>query len=153
VLLVAGVEARQRLRGVDSTRPDTAVTLEQSPPHRAAAGDYSPEEAVMRRLLLVLCCLAAVSPAHALRCGTGVVNPGDSTLKLLHLCGQPTLKEQQSRRVLQRTYDRIRGAYYDDYISVPYEVWTYNFGPRRFIQLITIEDGKIKDIESGGYGY
>ena len=107
----------------------------------------------MRRILLLFCCLALAAPAHALRCGTGVVSTGDSTMKLLQYCGEPTMREQQERRVPTRSYDQFRGAYYDDYIAVPYEIWTYNFGPRRFVQRITIEDGKIKQIESAGYGY
>jgi len=107
----------------------------------------------MRRILLLCCFLILAAPAYALRCGNGIVDTGDTTLKLVRLCGQPTLKEQQQRRVLTRSYDRVRGLYFDDYLSVPYEVWTYNFGPQRFVQRITIEDGKIKQIESSGYGY
>jgi hypothetical protein len=107
----------------------------------------------MRRILLLCCCLILAAPAYALRCGSGIVDTGDTTLKLVRLCGQPTLKEQQERRVLTRSYDQLRGVYFDDYLTVPYEIWTYNFGPQRFVQRITIENGKIKQIESSGYGY
>jgi hypothetical protein len=107
----------------------------------------------MRRIFLLCCCLALSAPAHALRCGTNVVSEGDSTMTLLHHCGEPTMREQQERRVLSRRYDSLRGVYYDDYILVPYEIWTYNFGPRRFIQRITIEGGRIRSIEGAGYGY
>jgi hypothetical protein len=107
----------------------------------------------MHRTLLLLCCLAATAPAHALRCGTGVVSKGDSTMKLLRECGEPTMTEKQERSVATRSYDPARGTYYDDFVAIPYEIWTYNFGPRRFVQRITIEDGKIRSIESAGYGY
>ena len=107
----------------------------------------------MHRILLLLGCLVLTAPAYALRCGTGVVNVGDSALQLLRNCGEPTLKDRQERRILTRNYDAFRGVYYDDYVTVPYEIWMYNFGPRRFVQHIVIEDGKIKSIESAGYGY
>ncbi|MCG6940350.1 MAG: DUF2845 domain-containing protein [Thiohalocapsa sp.] len=107
----------------------------------------------MRQILLLCCCLALTNPAYALRCGTAVVSEGDSTMNLLRFCGQPTMKERQDRRILTRSYDAVRGIYVDDYVTVPSEIWTYNFGPRRFVQRITIEDGKIKQIESAGYGY
>jgi hypothetical protein len=94
----------------------------------------------MRRILLLCCCLILAAPAYALRCGSGIVDNGDTTLKLVRLCGQPTLKEQQERRVLTRSYDQLRGVYFDDYLTVTYEIWTYNFGPQRFVQRITNEN-------------
>jgi hypothetical protein len=111
----------------------------------------------MRRLPLSLPLLAVLaltlSPAaHALRCGTNIVDRGDTTLTLLRNCGKPTLKEQLVERVPYRAYDRQRNAYYTGYEERPYEVWTYDFGPRRFVQRITIKDGKIYSIESQGYG-
>jgi hypothetical protein len=107
----------------------------------------------MRRLPLLLLCIAFTAPAHALRCGTEIVSEGDSTFELLQSCGEPTLKERSERRVPYQLYDRVHGRYVTAFDSVPVEIWTYNFGPRRFIQRITIEDGRIKRIESGGYGY
>jgi hypothetical protein len=32
-------------------------------------------------------------------------------------------------------------------------VWTYNYGPSRFIDYVRIENGKVRKIYSGGYGY
>lgn len=101
----------------------------------------------------MLLCLLTAAPAQALRCGTDVVNEGDRTFKLLQTCGEPTLVEQGRRRVPYRIYDNVLGQYAMAYDDVPVEIWTYNFGPQRFIQYITIEDGRIKHIESGGYGY
>jgi len=98
---------------------------------------------------LVLCAL----PAHALRCGNNIVGEGDSTMLLLRNCGEPTLKEHFVNRTPVETYDRARGKYFTAYDEQPYDVWTYNFGPRRFVQRITIKGGKIHSIESQGYGY
>ncbi|WP_295881995.1 DUF2845 domain-containing protein [uncultured Thiohalocapsa sp.] len=107
----------------------------------------------MHRCLVLLFCLAVAAPAQALRCGTNVVSEGDSTFKLLKTCGEPTLRETTERKIPYQIYDRVQGRTITAYDSVPVEIWTYNFGPRRFIQRITIEDGRIKRIESGGYGY
>jgi hypothetical protein len=104
--------------------------------------------------LSLLACLAlSALPAHALRCGNNIVSEGDSTMRLLRNCGEPTLKEQFVDRMPVRTYDQVNNAYYTAYDEQPYDVWTYNFGPRRFVQRITIKSGKIHRIESQGYGY
>lgn len=103
--------------------------------------------------LLLLACLGAAAPAHALRCGTGVVSEGDSTFELLHTCGEPTMTERTERPIPYQVYDGFLGDYVTVYDSVPVDIWTYNFGPRRFVQRITIEAGRIKRIESLGYGY
>jgi hypothetical protein len=111
----------------------------------------------MRRSLAslsLLACLALCAlPAHALRCGNNIVSEGDSTMLLLRNCGEPTQKEHFVDRIPVGTYDQVRGEYYTAYDEQPYDVWTYNFGPRRFIQRITIKGGKIHRIESQGYGY
>ena len=102
---------------------------------------------------LVVFLLLFAAPAHALRCGNKIVSEGDSTMLLLRNCGDPTLKEQFVDRVPVRAYDQVRNAYYTTYDEQPYDVWTYNFGPQRFVQRITIKGGKIHRIESQGYGY
>jgi hypothetical protein len=111
----------------------------------------------MRRSLAslsLLACLALCAlPVHALRCGNNIVSQGDSTMLLLRNCGEPTLKEQFVDRVPVRAYDQVRNESYTTYDEQPYDVWTYNFGPRRFVQRITIKGGKIYRIESQGYGY
>ncbi|MGB5734726.1 MAG: DUF2845 domain-containing protein [Thiohalocapsa sp.] len=102
---------------------------------------------------LLCCLLLGAAPAYALRCGNNVVSEGDSTLLLLRHCGEPTLKEQVVDRVPVRAYDQFRDEYYLLYEEQSYDVWTFNFGPRRFVQRITIKGGKIYRIESQGYGY
>jgi hypothetical protein len=110
-------------------------------------------EVSMRRAILMSCLLAAALPAHALRCGSSVISEGDSTLRLTQFCGQPAQVEQHEERVAVQRYDQYRNTYYTDYVVKPYEVWVYNFGPRRFINRIEIRDGVIKTITKGGYGY
>ncbi|MCF7977160.1 MAG: DUF2845 domain-containing protein [Chromatiaceae bacterium] len=107
----------------------------------------------MRHLALIGCLLLAAAPAHALRCGNSVISEGDSTLRLKRFCGEPAQVEQREDRVAVERYDSSRQHYYTDYVVKPYEIWTYNFGPRRFINRIEVRDGVIKQITTGGYGY
>lgn len=106
--------------------------------------------------LLLLCCLLALlasTPAWALRCGTAVVSRGDSSLVLRERCGEPDQIDRfENRRAIERL-DRATGSYVTEFVSAPYEVWTYNFGPRRFITRITIRRGLVEAIETGGYGF
>lgn len=98
--------------------------------------------------------LFAAGSAEALRCSSNVVSEGDNTAALEKKCGQPTRVEQFDRRVSQRVYGMSQGDYYTEEVAFPYEVWTYNFGPRRLLTLITVENGKILRIETNnGYGY
>ncbi len=107
----------------------------------------------MRRLAFFLCLLVVALPAHALRCGGRVVQTGDSSLRLIQFCGEPARVENREDRIAIERYDSRRGEYYTEYVSEPYELWTYNFGPRRFINIIEIRDGVIRDIRTGGYGF
>jgi hypothetical protein len=110
-------------------------------------------ELIMARAVLLLVGLCLAAPALALRCGAGVVSEGDSTYELLTTCGEPTLLERTERQVPYQVYDYVYRQYVTAYASVPVEIWTYNFGPQRFVQRITIDDGRIKRIESLGYGH
>jgi hypothetical protein len=92
----------------------------------------------------------AAGPARAddsLRCDGGLVAAGDTALDLLAKCGQPALRED---RVVERAV--VVGAYERRDASVV-ERWTYNFGPERFLQVVTLEGGKVRHVQRGGYGY
>jgi len=104
-------------------------------------------------LLLSVLLLGGIAPAHALRCGNYLVTEGDSSARLRQVCGAPTQLEQVDERVPVSRYDRVRDIYYTDYVLEPYEIWTYNFGPRRFMMRIQVRQGKVTDIQSLGYGY
>lgn len=111
--------------------------------------------------------LLAPDPALAFRCGNKLVTEGDPADKVLTICGEPTGVQQ---RVIYRTGitrprfrvdDRPGGIHlrrevlgYDrSYEEVLVEEWTYNFGPRRLMQLVIFENGFVADIEQLGYGY
>jgi hypothetical protein len=108
--------------------------------------------------LLALAALAATAlpmPAEAaLRCGTRLVNEGDSAGELFAHCGEPTAVDRKTilqPPVIWRHGRPVRvggGA-----IEVQVEFWTYNFGPNQLMRRIRIEDGRVKSIETLGYGY
>jgi hypothetical protein len=37
--------------------------------------------------------------------------------------------------------------------AVPVERWTYDRGNRRLVRYLTFRDGRLADIDEGGYGY
>lgn len=85
------------------------------------------------RLGLAALLLGAATAAHgALRCGTELVTEGDSVVKLLEACGDPTTGDP------------------DLYLDTA--EWTYNFGPEAFMYRVLIRDGAVERIEELGRG-
>lgn len=97
--------------------------------------------------------LGMAAPAHALRCGNYLVAEGDPSTRLRQVCGAPAHIERIDERIPVRRYDPRRDEYYNDSVIEPYEIWTYNFGPRRFMMRIVVRRGVVTDIQSLGYGY
>jgi hypothetical protein len=96
--------------------------------------------------------MTLATDAEALRCGTRLISPGDHQAKLLEFCGEPVTVESRHGRGLYRgNRDRpfIPGLFQD----VLVENWTYNFGPRRLMRRVRIEDGFVVEIKQLGYGF
>ena len=87
--------------------------------------------------------------ADSIACAGGIVQTGDTKLDLLAKCGRPTLVEDQARE--RETFDARNGVARRVY--VPVDVWTYDFGRNRFVQVVRIARGRVVAIERGGYGY
>ncbi len=110
----------------------------------------------MRYVPIVLIGLLVAGPAQALRCGNAIVSEGDDTFKLTQRCGQPTSVERIDAPVVnQPIYNALGNPI--GYQPVPtgdsYEIWTYNFGPQRFVARITVKNARIFKINEAGYGY
>lgn len=119
----------------------------------------------MHAALLGLLMLAA-TPALAFRCGNRIVSEGDHYSKVLKYCGEPIGVQE---RVIYREgitrprfrvegpdglqYDREVLRYDRSYVEVLVEEWTYNFGPRRLMQLVRFENGFVVAVDQLGYGY
>lgn len=101
--------------------------------------------------LLVLACLSTV-PAWALRCGNRLVSVGEPQTAVWHKCGEPDTADWRMNYRVIPGYDAF-GFARPVYVPVMTEVWVYNFGPQRFMQEMSFEDGRLVAIESLGYGY
>ena len=73
---------------------------------------------------------------------------GMTRLELMARCGEP---DDWHIRVIQRHYDPAR-PYLGSSVVLE-EEWVYNFGPSRFIRVLTLVDGRVREIEWGGRGY
>lgn len=108
-----------------------------------------------RFTLIVLTVLALNAPAWAMRCGNNLVVEGDTKYQVYQRCGNPDFQET---RIIYRSV-RIRGSGLnqpgmDVYETIPVQIeeWTYNFGPERFIELLTFENGRVTNIRPLDYG-
>ena len=115
-------------------------------------------------ILAVLIALAlAPPPAEAMRCGSRLVSEGDPREKVYADCGPPANVEAWDEEQYEyfgrppdprqyREFERYGSAYRVRTV-VRVEVWTYNYGPSRFVDYVRFENGRVRRIESGGYGY
>jgi hypothetical protein len=82
--------------------------------------------------------------ADSIQCDGGIVSVGDSKIDLLGKCGPPALVDERPDKRWTSTGGRA---------LVAVEQWTYNFGPNRFLQFVTLVDGRVTRVDRGGYGY
>lgn len=96
---------------------------------------------------------AARASESSLRCEGGLISLGDSQLDVLGKCGEPALRD--SRTVEQATVAREADlpAVSGERVSAVVHDWAYNFGPQRFMYVVTLGGSKVVAIERGGYGY
>lgn len=101
-------------------------------------------------LLTALTCLALVllsaERAEAFRCGSRLVSEGDSKAEVLAKCGRPTRTEAWTEEQVIKTEEGERR------ITIRYERWTYDRGPRTLIRLLTFKNDILIEIKTGGYG-
>jgi hypothetical protein len=94
--------------------------------------------------LLLLGLSGACQADGSFRCGNSLISVGDPSAVLLIKCGRPLTIDSRSQAVI------------DDYghrqIISTGEVWTMYLGHDRFMQLVTVEGGIIKNIEDGPRG-
>jgi Protein of unknown function (DUF2845) len=113
----------------------------------------------MKRLwpCLVLALLAAqVARAEdSLRCGSRIASTGDSKYRVLQICGEPvTVSVEGYMQQARLWYTGARYYYLDPpFAYVPIEVWTYNFGPNKFLRRLRFEGDELVDIRADGYGF
>jgi hypothetical protein len=102
-------------------------------------------------LLLTVLCLSA-ELAHALRCGNRLVGMGASTAEVFDKCGEPVARDQWVEYRTVSPPSSFAPPQEQVYLPVIIEEWVYNFGAHRFMQKFHFEDGRLRDLQSLGYG-
>jgi hypothetical protein len=106
-------------------------------------------------LSLAACLIfSGMALADSFRCGSKLLTDGDSTAKVEALCGPPETIER--REILGRPIHWFRGRPFyvsHDFVVIPVEYWTYNFGPSKLMRRLRFEDGLLVDVETLGHGY
>lgn len=104
----------------------------------------------LRAVIAALLLLAAVSPAHAFRCGSRIITTGDHADEILRYCGEPASVQV---RVLHLPYVRDWRPYPGIIDEVVVEEWVFNRGPHQLMRSVRLENGFVAEIKSLGYGY
>ena len=104
-------------------------------------------------------------PCFAFRCGTELVDEGDTKYEVLHKCGEPShIESWEEERIqrdygLRREYDSRTGQYHWSRAPllvkerVKIDEWTYNRGPTEFIRYLRFENGILTNISTGDKGF
>ncbi len=121
-------------------------------------------------LLMFVMFMLVSEQSYALRCGNKLVSKGDPKPKVIYLCGEPDYKELREvpypEHCIGRHYDDVSPYYQRRYgyhnrryrpnVICKYriiDVWTYNFGPRKFMRELIFRRGVVKEINTLDYGY
>jgi hypothetical protein len=98
-----------------------------------------------RALALILAPWVLTSPAAAdmLRCGSSLIEVGDSLETVLNKCGEPASRQTVSEPVWVRGID---GNTYQSGTQ-QWELWHYYRGPRQFPATLKIADGVVQSID------
>ncbi len=123
-------------------------------------------------ILALILLIFTLTGAHAssLRCGVRLITVGDYKAQVLAECGEPDHVEVwEEERVYSFGHHPGYYGIYDNYEysqrnlehGQPYRIrklvlveeWTYNHGPGRFMDHLRLENGIVRGIKSGDYGY
>ena len=100
--------------------------------------------------LLLIALPVLASPAFgsdSWRCGSRLVGQGWAPSDVYALCGEPTDRSATTEFV---TFHLRHGV--DVTRVVPVERWVYDRGDRQLVRYLTFRDGRLVDIDEGGYG-
>jgi hypothetical protein len=100
-------------------------------------------------LIFVITMLVYCNNAAALSCDGKLVEAGDTKLDVINRCGEPTWKEVWDEELIEGFADkRLEHRTY-----LPYEEWTYNFGPNRLIYYLVFRGSYLEYIDTGDRGF
>jgi len=99
------------------------------------------------RAALILAFAAFAPSAFALRCDGRIVGSGDRDFQARERCGAPYWVDRFVDTEVVGT-NQVRQFQKE----VPFEIWYYNFGPRRLISRLVFRDGTLIAEDTLGYG-
>jgi len=108
-----------------------------------------------KKLALLLALAAAQPPAFGFYCGHFLITEGDYKVQVLEKCGNPDYYESrvEYRATVLRGWGIPQpGLDIVQQEPVRIDEWTYDFGPRRFMQWLYFENGRLFQIKTLGYG-
>jgi hypothetical protein len=108
-------------------------------------GSGSPAALLPRSLLLLLLLGQLLAPAQAadnLRCGSRIVSLRAIAAEVDAVCGEPAYIDRWE----------IEPPPYTPYLADT-EVWYYNFGSNRLLQVLKFRNGRLASIDTDGYGF
>lgn len=105
--------------------------------------------------LILVMVLGCWQSAEALRCQSRLVSSGDSPFEVVKKCGPPTVQQYRDEEIeiLEPIFIDGRKVLVSRRITIPVEVWTYNFGPHELIYELIFRDDRVVKIRTRGYGY
>ncbi|MEW6117089.1 MAG: DUF2845 domain-containing protein [Nitrospirota bacterium] len=120
-------------------------------PATARAGfDYNKAMRIIIPITVVLLLFLSPDPGRAdtLTCNGKIVTAADTKAEVTIKCGAPSWKEI---RELERTIRISPDEKLKEFVTL--EDWFYNFGPTRFIYILTFENRNLVRIRTAGYGF
>lgn len=97
-------------------------------------------------LLVLLSLSFASSATAAMRCGSKLVRIGDTKVEVLARCGEPLARDYIGEDTFIGSGDAVLQ-------ERTVEEWTYNFGSRKFMQILRFRGNRLIDIRSGDRGF
>ncbi len=92
----------------------------------------------------------SASAEEGFRCGTGrLVITGDHMAEVRNKCGEPDSAGQRvEKRRLKEKVRRWSGGVSEEVseereVEIVLDEWVYDLGPRRFLQMVTFENGRV----------
>jgi len=101
-----------------------------------------------KHLLTLILALVFATPSIAMRCGQRIVVTGDDVYRVLQRCGEPDFSYSRVE------YIRVGGLNQSFSRTVPVTIdeWVYDLGRTRLKRRLIFENGRLKKIETLGYG-
>jgi hypothetical protein len=89
----------------------------------------------------------AKEETNQLQCNAQNIAVGDSAIEVLAKCGEPVSENEWEEMTSERLDDGTVRK-----VNITVAEWTYNLGPDKFIRIITLRNGTVVNIQSGGRG-